>query len=324
MKSRVDQIPVQVMLYLLMSDSLSSDTANGRERRLSGSIIFGVPIVLIAVTFLFWYQTWFGRRLTQAELSEYLQDTSLPHQTQHALTQAAEEILRHDPNAGHVYPQIIALARNKEAGFRSMAAWVMGQDNKSAEFHQALLKLIDDPEPMVRWNAALALARFGDAAGAPQLKLMLRPYDLRAPMAGTVSLLANTQDTVRNGSVVARIKATGPDAVEIRSPLAGTIDRLAAKDGTTMAAGDEIAVISPGEQQVWEALRALDLVGRPEDLADVDRFSRPVTGMSDRVRQQAALTAETIRKRTENSEGELKVESHERKVSEPNPKRGKH
>ena len=269
----------------------------GRERRLSGAIIFGVPIVLIAVTFLFWYQTWFGRRLTDSELSEYLQDTSLPHKTQHALTQAATEILRHDPNVERVYPQIIALASNKEAGFRSMAAWVMGQDNRSGDFHQALLKLVDDPEPIVRWNAALALARFGDAAGEPQLKLMLRPYDLRAPMAGTVSLLANAQDTVRNGSVVARIKTTETDAVEIRSPLAGTIDKLAAKDRTTIAAGDEIAVISPDDQQVWEALRALDLVGRPDDLAGIERFSQPVSGMSDRVRQQAALTAEAIRKR---------------------------
>src|SRR5260370_36222935 len=125
-----------------MSNSVSSDTRMaGRERRLSGAIIFGVPIVLIGVTFLFWYQTWFGRQLTHSELSEYLQDTSLPHKTQHALTQAATEIWRHNPNVRRVYPQLIALAGNREAGFRSMAAWVMGQDNNSAEFHQALLKL---------------------------------------------------------------------------------------------------------------------------------------------------------------------------------------
>lgn len=296
-EGHLNRITEEVMPYLLMSDSVSSDAVTGRERRLSGSIIFGVPIVLIAVTFLFWYQTWFGRRLTQAELSEYLQDTSLPHQTQHALTQAAAEILRHDPNVMRVYPQIVALASNKEAGFRSMAAWVMGQDNKSPEFHQALLKLVDDPEPMVRWNAALALARFGDAAGEPQLKLMLRSYELRAPVAGTVSLVANAQDTVRNGSVVARIRTTDPDAVEIRSPLAGAVDSIAAKDRAKIAAGDVIAVISPDDQQVWEALRALDLVGRPDDLADVDRFSQPVSGLSERVRQQAALTAEAIRMR---------------------------
>ena len=305
------QLTEEVMPSLIMSDSVSSENITGRERRLSGSIIFGVPIVLVAVTFLFWYQTWFGRRLTNSELSEYLQDTSLPHKTQHALTQAAEEILRHDPNVERVYPQIVALAGNKEAGFRSMAAWVMGQDNKSAEFHQTLLKLINDPEPMVRWNAALALARFGDAAGDPQLKLMLRPYSLRAPMAGIVSFRANAQDTVRNGSIVARLKAQDPYPIEIRSPLAGVIDRFTAKDGTTIAAGDEIAVISPDDQQVWEALRALDLVGRPDDIADIGRFVRPVSGMSDRVRQQAALTVEAIRKRTVNSEGQAKVENRE-------------
>ena len=265
---------------------------------MSASIILGVPIVLVLVTFLFWYQTWFGRRLTDAELGFYLQDTSLPHKTQHALTQVATEILRHDPTVERVYPQVIALAGNKEAEFRSMAAWVMGQDNQSPEFHKALLKLVADPEPMVRWNAALALARFGDATGEPQLRLMLRPFELHSDRAGTISFRVNGADTVRSGGVVARIKPQGSDEVEIRSPLAGIVEPRVSINGANVAAGDEIAVITPDEQQIWEALRALYLVGQSDALADVERFARPAVGISERVRQQAILTAEAIRERT--------------------------
>jgi len=201
---------------------------NRSERRTSGTIMVGVPITLVVVTFLFWYQTWFGRRLSESELREYLVDTSVPHKTQHALTQVVTDIVRHDPAVKRVYPEVVALADNKKAGIRSMAAWAMGQDTASPEFHQALLKLDSDPDTMVRWNAALGLARFGDASGEPQLRDML-----------------HTQD----------------------------------------------------EQQVWEALVALYMVGKPDALAEIDPFARPSNGMSDRVREQAALTAAAIRKR---------------------------
>lgn len=273
------------------------EIAKDPERRMSGAIILGVPILLVAITFLFWYQTWFGRRLSDAELRQYLQDTSIPHYTQHALTQVATEILRHDPTVHGVYPQVAAMAGNKEAGLRSMAAWVMGQDNTSAEFHAALLKLVNDSDPMVRWNAALALARFGDAAGEPPLKFMLRPFEIRSPDAGKVSFRVSPGDALRSSAIVARIQTAGSGVVDVRSPLAGIVRKLAATEGAAIAPGAVLAVISPDEQQVWEALQALDLVGRPDDLGDVEHFSKPVDGMSDRVRQQATLTAQAIRAR---------------------------
>src|SRR6516225_9828217 len=51
-----------------------------------------IPVLLVLVTFLFWYQTWFGRRLTAKEMGNYLSDTSAPHKTQHALSQLAQEM----------------------------------------------------------------------------------------------------------------------------------------------------------------------------------------------------------------------------------------
>jgi hypothetical protein len=135
-----------------------------------------VPVLLVLVTFLFWYQTWFGRRLSAGEMGRYLSDTSAPHKTQHALSQLAQEMARRDPAARQWYPLVLRLADDKEAERRLMAAWVMGQDSESAAFHQGLLTLLHDPEAMVRWNAALSLVRFGDPAkGLGELPQCLPP-----------------------------------------------------------------------------------------------------------------------------------------------------
>jgi len=259
-----------------------------------------VPVLLVLITFLFWYQTWFGRRLSDSEMTECLTETSAPHKTQHALAQLAERMTRGDATARRWYPQVIALAASKESGLRLMAAWVMGQDNKSAEFHEALRKLLDDPEPMVRRNAALALARFGDASGRAELRAMLRPFTLTAPQAGKLSFRQREGDGVRHGGIVARLQS-GPalSGIDVLSPVAGTLDRRIAADGAHVAAGAPIAILAPGEEQVWESLRALFLVGTPDDLEDIDRFVRQPTGKSDRVRQQAALTAAAIRHRAQ-------------------------
>ena len=257
-----------------------------------------VPILLVLITFLFWYQTWFGRRLTDREIDQYLTDTSVPHKTQHALAQLAERMAQGDVAARRWYPQVLALVGSRETGFRVMAAWVMGQDNRSQEFHEALRKLLQDPEPEVRWNSALALARFGDANGRAQLRAMLHSYTVLAAQAGTVSLRLKPGDPARRGGLVARIQSGEAKPVEVHSPVEGYLERPLASEGAQVAAGDPIAVLSPTEAQIWESLRALYLVGTEEDLPEVERFARGVAGMSDRIRQQAALTAESIRRRT--------------------------
>ena len=264
------------------------------KRNLSIAI---VPVLLVVITFLFWRETWFGRRLTDREMSQYLTDTSVPHKTQHALAQLAERIARGDASARQWYPQVLALAAHRESEFRLMAAWVMGQDNKSEEFHVALAKLVVDPDPMVRRNTALALVRFGDASGRAELRAMLEPFPLRGPQAGTIAFRLRDGDPVRSGTVVARIQSGESKPVDVVSPVAGELARRAGADQANVAAGDVVAEIAPGEDQAWEALRALYLVGTQEDLEDVERLARSAPGISDRVRQQAALTAEAIRRR---------------------------
>ena len=66
-----------------------------------------VPVLLVLVTFLFWYQTWWGRRLSLEDMRQCLSDTSAPHKTQHALSQLAEQMARGDPAARQWYPQVL-------------------------------------------------------------------------------------------------------------------------------------------------------------------------------------------------------------------------
>ena len=68
--------------------------------------------------------------------------------------------------------------------------------------------------------------------------------------------------------------------------------------GKSVNAGSEVAVVEPSDDQAWEALRGLYLVGEPEDLAAVLPYEHDVPEISDRVRQQAQLTEQAIRGRT--------------------------
>jgi len=283
----------------MTADPSRARKANFEPGSPRNTFIFVVPILVVLITFLFWYQTWFGRPMSDQEMGQYLTDTSVPHKTQHALAQLSNRMARRDATAERWYPEIIALAANKEPQLRSMAAWVMGQDNHCKAFRQTLHRLLTDPAPLVRSNAALALARFGDAAGEAQLQAMLQPLTLKSPLDGTIDFRLKEQDPVQTGGTVARInlgKAANP--VDVVSPQAGNIGRLTVKDGARVGAGDAIAIIDPSESQAFEALRALVLVGDAESLPEVERFAAGVPGMSERVRQQALLTAQAIRQRT--------------------------
>jgi multidrug efflux pump subunit AcrA (membrane-fusion protein) len=95
------------------------------------------------------------------------------------------------------------------------------------------------------------------------------------------------------GGIIAKIDSGG-QTLEVRSPINGRLRDLAVKTGQTVAAGDEIATLDPGMDQVWEALRALYLVGQPEDLAAIRPYERESAEIPDHVRQQALETEKAI------------------------------
>jgi hypothetical protein len=248
---------------------------------------------------LFWYQTWFGRKLGDAEIGRYLQDTEHPRKIQHALAQAADGIVRGDPAIRRWYPQIAAAARHPLPLVRSTAAWTMGQDGNSEIFHRALLELLKDPDLMVRRNAALALVRFQDASGRAELVAMLLPYGVPAPAGGIVSIRIHEGQTAGSGALLARIRPQQGGDVEVRAPFAAKVNRVLRAQGAQVAKGDRLIALNPDSDQAWEALRGLYLVGQPEDLADVERYGRAAESIPERVRQQAVLTAAAIRTRAE-------------------------
>ncbi|MBZ5726025.1 MAG: HEAT repeat domain-containing protein [Acidobacteriia bacterium] len=248
-------------------------------------------LLLVVIPFLFWYQTWFGRKLTDAQLDQYFADQSRPRHAQHALVQLSKRLeLRQE--VSRWYPNVLQQAANSDPKLRETAAWVMGQDRRYEPFHDALARLVRDPQPMVRRNAALALAGYGDGAARPELVAMLRPYTIAAPAAGTLKYRLKPGDYVNPDTLVAHI-----GAVEVRSPVPGEVRALERRDGVAAAPGDPLASLAPDQHHVWEALRALYLVGQPADLEDVERYLRPVPGMPEAIRSQAALTAQAIRSR---------------------------
>ena len=101
---------------------------------------------------------------------------------------------------------------------------------------------------------------------------------------------------IHQGGVIAKLQADG-QSVEVRAPISGPLRDLYVQPGQTVTPGTEIAVVEPGDDQVWEALRGLYVVGQTEDLAAILPYERDVPENSDRVREQATLTEQAIRAR---------------------------
>jgi len=259
------------------------------------------PILLLAVlfvvgAFLTWYFTWWGRNLSDSDISQYLVDEKHPRRVQHALLQVQHRIERGDGSAKQWYPQIVTLASHSETEFRLTVAWLMGFDNKSEEFHQSLLKLVKDPEPIVRRNAALALVRFNDGTGRQELVAALQPYEIKSPTNGNVGSVLQPGAEVVRGTLIGRINQAGGAIVEVRSPLPGRIERAVAAVGSAVNTETTLLTMISDEDSVWEVLRGLAFVGQPEDLTVIDRYEAAAT-QPDRIRKQAAVTAGAIRQR---------------------------
>ena len=249
-------------------------------------------VVFVVVPFFAWYGTWFGRPLSNQQIAEYLHDEKA-RKVQHALWKIAERIQNGDTSVRQFYPAVAGLVANPVAEVRVNAAWVMGQDNHAGQFHSALLSLLTDRDPLVRRNAALALVRFQDTSGRAEIVAMLRSYTLNAASSGSISYRLKIEDSVGRGTMLAHI-----DQVELRSPVPGFFEEMIAKDGAYVQAGAPVLTISPAEEQVWEAMRALYLIGTAADLEDINRYARASDHhMSPRVSQQAQLAAAAIRKR---------------------------
>jgi HEAT repeats len=266
-----------------------------RRVRASGPILL-LAILFLAATFLAWYFSWFGREISDADVTKYLNDERNPRHVQHALLQIQQRLERGDKSVQQWYPRLIALSSNPEPEFRLTAAWVMGFDNQSIEFHEALLRLVKDQQPIVRRNAALALVRFNDASGREELLAVLQPYSVKAPADGLIASTLREGSEIGRGALLGRIQKPTGEVVELRSPLPGKINSINKPNGSQVNAGDEVLTLNSDEESVYEALRGLSLIGKPEDVELIQGYAAHDDAAS-RVRQQAELTINAIRSR---------------------------
>ena len=269
------------------------------------ALFFLTAWLIVLMPFLFWWNTWFGRQLSGKQIGEFLNDEKHPRHIQHALVQLGERMGRHDASVQALYPELIRLASHPVEEVRNTDAWVMGLDTSGPGFHETLLKMLQDPSPMVRGNAALSLIRFGDASGRPYIVALLQPARIVAPSAGRVTDTDKVGTPIHQGGLIAKLQVdrsavasqNGQQTTEVRSPISGRIRTISVAVGTTVVAGCEIASVDPGDEQAWEALRALYLVGQPDDLPAIRPYQRELPEISSRLRQQALLTEKAVRDR---------------------------
>ena len=250
--------------------------------------------------FLLWYMTTFTRPLSDADLAAGFANSEHPRRAQHALSQIADRMMSPNPairdSAKSWYPEVIECSTRGSDELRMTAAWVMGQDNQSSEFHAALLKQLADANPMVKRNAALSLVRFADPSGHDIIAGMLAPYVMAAPRSGTLEIRLKPGDAIKPGTLLAHIVAVG-EKTEVRSEVPGTILEWTSPENAQVEAGHQMLLADPSPEMAWESLRAMYLIGQKDDLPAINRYARGVGGMPPQVMQQAALTAKEISSR---------------------------
>lgn len=267
----------------------------GSRIRASGPILL-LAVLFVAATFLAWYFTWFGRGLSDADITKYLTDTKNPRHVQHGLLQVQQRLERGDKSAQNWYPQVVALSNSPETEFRLTVAWLMGFDNRSTDFHDALRKLVTDSEPIVRRNAALALVRFGDNGGHDELVAVLKPYAIKSTASGHVSSTLKPASEVSRGTLLGRVQRDDGTVIELRSPLPGRINEIQKLNNAQVTEGEEVMNLNSDEGSVWEALRGLSFIGERNDLAILQSYADSAS-VSERVKEQAKSTIRAIEAR---------------------------
>lgn len=274
-----------------------SKNSTGRRANKPALLMLGLGVLIVVASFWFWHQVWFGRRLSEDQVGQYLSDSKSPRKIQHALSQIADRMTQRDPSVQRWHTQVIEAAKHNDPAIRVMAAWVMGHDSTSDRFHQSLLALLRDPDLLVRRNAALSLVRFGDGSGREEIASMLRPMTITAPAQGQVLIDLNIGQAIGTGDLVCKIVGSDGQSTDVRAPASGRIYTVSVRDGSLVRLSDSLVTIAPDQQVVWEALRALFFIGTQEDLVEIERYVLGNPSVAESVRKQAENTIEAIRRR---------------------------
>src|SRR5215467_2205497 len=230
--------PISAMRADEPIDAASAPAPPSRPRMSTRNrlLFFLTAWLIVLMPFLFWWSTWFGRVLTDKEMSDYLNDNKHPRHIQHAIVQLGQRMSRHDPSAARWSGDLVRLATHSREEVRSTDAWVLGQDTAGSGFHEALLKRLDDPSITVRGNAALSLVRFGDSAGRQQIVSLLQPVVITTSTTGRVMDTAGVGTAIHQGGLIAKLQ-DGQQIQELRSPITGRVRTLSTVTGASVSTG---------------------------------------------------------------------------------------
>jgi biotin carboxyl carrier protein len=192
-------------------------------------------------------------------------------------------------------PLVLSLSNSRFEEVRHAAASVMAKAVSDShyddpQFYAALLRLLDDPSPLVRTAAAPPLAMAGIPQARPGLLSALQPVQLLAPQAGRVDDTVKAGDAVRCGDAVVVVFNAGTTA-KIAAPFDGQVTRISIATGDVVSAGIPIGEITPSPQQVLLALRGLQVIGLAEDVAAARQFEQ---NQPEEVAEQARATEHSI------------------------------
>ena len=70
-----------------LGDQPGAKSARPRMSTRNRLLFFLVAWLVVLMPFMFWWNTWFGRALTNKQMTEYLNDNAHPRHIQHALVQ---------------------------------------------------------------------------------------------------------------------------------------------------------------------------------------------------------------------------------------------
>ncbi|HEY0725859.1 MAG TPA: hypothetical protein VGD41_18065, partial [Pyrinomonadaceae bacterium] len=82
---------------------------------------------------------------------------------------------------------------------------------------------------------------------------------------------------------------------ELRSPLPGRVNKIFKSNGSQVSRDEDLISLNSDEETVWEALRALAIVGTKDDLPVIQTYMESGSG---RVKEQAQLTLKAINHRS--------------------------
>jgi biotin carboxyl carrier protein len=262
-------------------------------------IVIGLIVVGITVPALFWYGTWFGVRLDDSRLEEYLADGARPRQVQHALEEVTRRLDEGRPGVDRWTRRVVEVSHRKDESVRIACAWAMQYDPGRPEFVERLRELVrDDPSPLVRRNAATSLAAAGDATGLDVLRAMLRPFPVHASAAGRLVSPPAVGRFVRHQELLLRLDAGEGSLLEVRAPVPGKTASVDVAEGAEVVPGDVLVVLAPSAEQVLNAVLGLGRVGTVDDVEALSLVASERSGYAEGIRRSARAALAAIEGRS--------------------------